>query len=143
MSQSDRMSLSAQQLRAILNAAAMEGIRYAEQVCRGGTEDPDAVAWAAAHLTQRGLDLLPARAENAIAPIAWAIHELIEWADHQVRWLRTGERECRAPLTWWPSAPGVGTPTPEQLVEECLALLVVELVDYGVEVTVSAVDIPA
>jgi hypothetical protein len=103
------------------------------------------LAWTAARVTECGWALLAEDAEDARAPIAWAVQEVIEWAEHMVRFEALGDRDCRVPLTWLPrGAHPLGTTDVVAAVEERAALLCEELAEHGVAVaTAPRVEIAA
>ena len=132
-------------LRNVLRQAAVESAQETERYCAAvstvgrGVADAhheEALAWIAARVTQQAWDLLPAQEVDAMAPIAWAIQEIIEWASHLRRLERLGELECRTPITWLPAGADhpLGTPDLCAAVEERLDLLRQELSEHGVSI---------
>jgi hypothetical protein len=104
------------------------------------TELEEALAWIAARATDEAWSLLTADNMEARAPIVWAVHEIVEWAEHLVRYDRQGDHLSRVPITWLPTgAHPLGTRDLAAAVEERVHLLREELTDYGVVVTVTRV----
>jgi hypothetical protein len=103
------------------------------------TDLEEELAWIAARVTERGWDLLPTREADARAPIAWAVQEIIEWAEHMVRLEALGDAHCRIPLTWLPRGTHpLGSRDVAVAVAERAALLREELAEHGVTVAVAA-----
>jgi hypothetical protein len=143
-------------LQHLLRQAATESVVATASYCvarstgaspdqHGITHLEEELAWIAARVTERGWDLLPAGATDARAPIAWAVQEVIEWAEHVTRYQALGDDGCRVPLTWLPrGAHPLGTADVVAAVEERAALLCEELAEYGVAVaTAPRVEIAA
>lgn len=133
-------------LRHLLRQAAAESVATTAAYCLardpGSPALPTAaagleeeLAWIAARVTERGWDLLPADAIEARAPIAWAVQEIIEWAEHLVRLEALGDANCRVPLTWLPRGTHpLGSRDVAVAVAERAALLREELADHGIAV---------
>lgn len=133
-------------LQHLLRQAAAESVATTAAYCiarePGGPPHPLAaarleedLAWIAARVTERGWDLLPTDAVEARAPIAWAVQEIIEWAEHLVRLEALGDANCRVPLTWLPRGTHpLGSRDVAVAVAERAALLRVELGEHGIAV---------
>ena len=136
-------------LRRILHRAGAESARETERHCMAGSSGDDraqdeaaqheeGLAWIAARITQEGWDLCGEPPIEVMAPIAWAVQEMMEWASHLKRFQLLGDLECRAPITWLPSGTDhpLGTSDMTVAVEERFRLLCDELYDSGVIVQV-------
>jgi hypothetical protein len=133
-------------LQHLLRQAAAESVVATASYCvaRSTGASPDQhgaphleeeLAWIAARVTERGWSFLPVDATDARAPIAWAVQEMIEWAEHVTRYQALGDDGCRVPLTWLPRGPHpLGNCDVVAAVEERLELLRAELVEHGVAV---------
>lgn len=142
-------------LRRLLRQAAAESVVATAEYCMARpTGEPvergevvyleETLAWIAARVTERGWDLLPADADDARAPIAWAVQEIVEWAEHMVLYEALGDRECRLPLTWLPRGTHpLGTRDADAAVAERADLLRQELRDHGVHMAVEEAEVAA
>lgn len=133
----------------LLHRAAAESARETEGYCIAqvsGTGLPrsdsaryeESLAWIAARITQQGWNLLSDPEAEAMAPIAWAVQEMMEWASHLRRYELLGDLECRTPITWLPNGTDhpLGTSDMAIAAEQRLQLLRQELRDYGVIVEI-------
>lgn len=138
-----------QKLRRLLQAAAEQSAIETRRHCQRMTlsEMPDAesleheegLAWVAAQITQAAWALLEGDEPDQMAPIAWTVQELMEWAVHVVRFELLGDMHVKVPLTWWPSGEcPFDTRDMATAVEERLSLLREELSDVGVVVGVTS-----
>lgn len=136
-------------LRRILHRAGAESARETERHCIArlsgdgrarddAAQHEEGIAWIAARITQEGWDLCRDPAIEVMAPIAWAVQEMMEWAGHLRRYELLGDLECRTPITWLPNGTDhpLGTSDLTIAVEERLRLLCDELYDCGVIVEV-------
>jgi hypothetical protein len=127
-------------LRRLLRTAAVESMREAVRHCRrvggesssaGVLEQDEALAWIAGRATQDAWALLPVQDPDTMAPLAWAIQEVVEWASHVARLESVGDTECRGPITWLPQGDHpLGTRNLNHAVDERLDLLRRELLEH-------------
>jgi hypothetical protein len=137
-------TISVSEIQHLLREAAMDSAVATATWCATRTSSgptthdhtarfEEALACIAARATDRGWDLLPPSALDARAPIAWAIHEIMEWAEHLIMYGESGDHLSRVPITWLPSgAHPLGTRDLAAAVEERAELLRGELANYAV-----------
>jgi hypothetical protein len=140
-------------LRRLLRKAAHESMREARRHCGAvalqrrsadAAEHDEALAWIAARATQDAWALLPAQEPDAMAPLAWAVQEVVEWADQVARMESLGDVACRAPITWLP--PGdhpLGSREIDHAVDARLDLLGHEMLEHHLLVGVETTEVAA
>lgn len=131
-------------LRAAAGHAAVATIGYAiavrheqdrgaspEEIRALGDLHADTLAQEMESLADRCCTALGAGSTEAIAPLSWAIQEIVEWIDTSARYHGLGEDRLRLPLTWAPTGAGDKPLSLTAVVDQRLTLLQRELEDFG------------